>query len=156
MEDNHHYANPQCGSPFYSINSAPYDPSRIGIQGEFAGIGHNVSIDQYVSLASLFSIVILIAAPSLWKVEEAILTINQTYELNANLDAWNYRAGVLFGELRDQVEKYACSGGIWTQTSDVEGEVNGLTTYDRRLVRPDVGEWQHNIQSLYQAAKKRG
>lgn len=138
FSDNHHYANPQCGSPFYSINSPPYDPSRIGIQGEFAGIGNNVSIEH------------------LWNVEEAILTINQTYELNQNLDAWNYRAGVLFGELRDQIEMYACSGGIWTQTSDVEGEVNGLTTYDRRIVRPDVKKWQGYIQSLYQAAQKRG
>ncbi|KAK4892881.1 hypothetical protein LTR49_028548 [Elasticomyces elasticus] len=46
FSDNHHYANPQCGSPFYSIQSTPYDPSRIGIQGEFGGIGNNVSIDQ--------------------------------------------------------------------------------------------------------------
>jgi len=45
-QDNHHYANPQCGSPFYSIQSSPYDPSRIGIQGEFGGIGQNVSIEQ--------------------------------------------------------------------------------------------------------------
>lgn len=45
-QDNHHYANPQCGSPFYSIQSSPYDPTRIGIQGEFGGIGNNVSIDQ--------------------------------------------------------------------------------------------------------------
>lgn len=46
LQDNHHYANPQCGSPFYSIQSTPYDPSRIGIQGEFGGIGHNVSIEK--------------------------------------------------------------------------------------------------------------
>lgn len=46
FSDNHHYANPQCGSPFYSIQSSPYDSSRIGFQGEFGGIGHNVSIDQ--------------------------------------------------------------------------------------------------------------
>lgn len=45
-QDNHHYANPQCGTPFYSILSSPYDPRRIGFQGEFGGIGHNVSIEQ--------------------------------------------------------------------------------------------------------------
>lgn len=45
-QDNHHYANPQCGSPFYSIDSSPYDPSRIGFQGEFGGIGNNVTLDQ--------------------------------------------------------------------------------------------------------------
>lgn len=45
-KDNHHYANPQCGSPFYSTESSPYDPSRIGFQGEFGGIGSNVSLNQ--------------------------------------------------------------------------------------------------------------
>ena len=52
FSDNHHYANPQCGAPFYSIQSSPYDPARIGFQGEFGGIGNNVSADH------------------LWKVEE--------------------------------------------------------------------------------------
>lgn len=45
-QDNHHYANPQCGTPFYSINSRPYDPERIALQGEFGGIGHNLTIEQ--------------------------------------------------------------------------------------------------------------
>lgn len=44
--DNHHYANPQCGTPFYSILSSKYDPKRIGFQGEFGGVGHVVSDDQ--------------------------------------------------------------------------------------------------------------
>ena len=44
--DNHNYAHPQCGTPFYSQPKTPYDPERIGFQGEFGGIGHNVSIDQ--------------------------------------------------------------------------------------------------------------
>lgn len=46
FSDNHHYANPQCGTPFYSLASSPYDEARIGFQGEFGGIGHNVSIEQ--------------------------------------------------------------------------------------------------------------
>jgi len=137
FSDNHHYANPQCASPFYSILSSPYDPSRIGIQGEFGGIGNNVSIDH------------------LWNVQEAINTINQTYELDTTLDAWNYRGHRLLGELLDQVTMYACSGGIWTQTTDVEGEVNGLLTYDRRVLRPNVGQWQSDIQALYNAGAAR-
>lgn len=55
--DNHHYANPQCGTPFYSIQSSPYDPTRIGFQGEFGGIGNNVSMEQYVfSISTSLSI----------------------------------------------------------------------------------------------------
>ncbi|PNY28722.1 Beta-glucuronidase [Tolypocladium capitatum] len=138
FSDNHHYANPQCGTPFYSLASSPYDPKRIGFQGEFGGIGHNVSADH------------------LWKVQQAMNTINETYEINSDLNAYNYRASVLFREFREQVERYACSGGIWTQTTDVEGEVNGLYTYDRRLLRPDVKQWKNDIQSLHSAARSRG
>ncbi|TWU77431.1 hypothetical protein ED733_006612 [Metarhizium rileyi] len=138
FSDNHHYANPQCGTPFYSIASSPYDPKRIGFQGEFGGVGHNVSIEH------------------LWNVQQAIDTINQTYEVDADLAAYNYRSSVLLREFTEQVARYACSGGVWTQTTDVEGEVNGLYTYDRRVLRPDTKQWQSDIRGLYEAAHKRG
>ncbi|KAI7293491.1 hypothetical protein KC315_g19309, partial [Hortaea werneckii] len=113
------------------------NPHRIGFQGEFGGTGNNVSIDH------------------LWNVQAAIDTIDQTYEIDETLEAWNYRGHALLGELRDQTAMYACSGGVWTQTTDVEGEVNGLLTYDRRILRPDVAQWQADIQSLYDAAAAR-
>ncbi|KAE8449202.1 hypothetical protein EG329_008369 [Mollisiaceae sp. DMI_Dod_QoI] len=137
FSDNHHYSDPQCGTPFYSTQSSPYDPTRIGIQGEFGGLGNNVSISH------------------LWNVQAAIDTINQTYELDQTLDAWNYRGHLLLSELLAQTEMYACSGGVWTQTTDVEGEVNGLMTYDRKVLRPDVGQWKKDIQALYAALKVR-
>ncbi|KAI1641762.1 glycoside hydrolase family 2 protein [Daldinia loculata] len=136
--DNHHYANPQCGTPFSSIESTPYDHQRIAIQGEFGGIGHNVSEEH------------------LWKVEAAVSSINQTYEIDLDLDAYNYRGHLLLSELRDQIEKYACSAAVWTQTTDVEGEVNGFLTYDRRILRLDKKQWQADIQALYDAAAARG
>ena len=37
-QDNHHYSSPQCGTPFYSTASVPYDGVRIGFQGEFGGV----------------------------------------------------------------------------------------------------------------------
>ncbi|MGW7491174.1 PA14 domain-containing protein [Streptomyces sp. NPDC054786] len=40
------------------------------------------------------------------------------------------------------VRKLACQGGngaVYTQISDVEGELNGLMTYDRKVIKPDVG-----------------
>lgn len=137
FSDNHHYANPQCGTPFYSLPSPPHDSRRIGFQGEFGGIGHNVS------------------AENLWKVQAAIDTINQTYEIDADLEAYNYRGHVLLEELRQQVERYECSGAVWTQTTDVEGEVNGFLTYDRRILRLDEKQWKEDIQALYDAAEKR-
>ncbi|KAK6435200.1 hypothetical protein LTR95_008607, partial [Oleoguttula sp. CCFEE 5521] len=137
FSDNHHYANAQCGTPWYSTASSPYDPKRIGFQGEFGGIGENTTIDH------------------LWNVQAAINTINQTYEIDETNDVWNARARFLLSELRSQVEQYACSGGVWTQTTDVEGEVNGLLTYDRRVLRPNVSQWQSDIKALYDTAAAR-
>ncbi|KAJ6036508.1 Glycoside hydrolase family 2 N-terminal [Penicillium herquei] len=137
FSDNHHYSDPQCGTPFYSTPSSPYDDTRIGFQGEFGGIGNNVSIEH------------------LWNNQAAINTIDQTYELDLSIEAWNYRSHVLLSELQNQVRLYSCSGGVWTQTTDVEGEVNGLMTYDRRLSRVDEDQWKSDIQGLYDAAAAR-
>lgn len=93
---------------------------------------------------------------SLWNVKEAIATIKDTYEINENLESYNYRAGVLFRDIREQTQRFACSGAIYTQTTDVEGEVNGLVTYDRRFLRPHLEQWQADIQSVYRAAASRG
>ncbi|KAJ0424981.1 glycoside hydrolase superfamily [Aspergillus carlsbadensis] len=136
--DNHHYANPQCGTPFYSHPASPYDPERIGIQGEFGGIGHNVSIEN------------------LWNNPTAISLIHETYEISAELDTWNYRGHFLLSELREQIQRFACSAAVWTQTTDVEGEINGLMTYDRRLRRVDQRQWREDIEALYSAARGRG
>ncbi|KAM0426590.1 hypothetical protein ACHAPT_008284 [Fusarium lateritium] len=138
VQDNHNYAEPQCGTPFYSQPKTPYDPERIGIAGEYGGIGHNVSLEH------------------LWDVKEAIATIKDTYEINQNLESYNYRASVLFRDIREQTQRFACSGAIYTQTTDVEGEVNGLVTYDRRFLRPQLAKWQDDIQSVYEAAASRG
>lgn len=92
---------------------------------------------------------------SLWPVLGAKDSINQTYELGADLAAYNYRSRVLLGLLRDQVTLYACSGAVWTQTTDVEGEVNGLVSYDRRVVRVNEMQWREDIQALYRAAEGR-
>lgn len=71
------------------------------------------------------------------------------------MDAWNYRSHVLLTELQNQIRLFSCSGGVWTQTTDVEGEVNGLITYDRRLSRVDEDQWKADIQGLYDAAAAR-
>ncbi|CAI6334178.1 unnamed protein product [Periconia digitata] len=138
FHDNHHYAFPQCGTPFWGGLSGPYDPSRIGFQGEFGGIGQNVSIEH------------------LWNVKQAIDQINQTYELADSEDAWNWRIHATFMDLLRQVEAFSCSGAVYTQTTDVEGEVNGLLTYDRRINRMDKEQWRSDIGDLYQAARERG
>jgi hypothetical protein len=68
---------------------------------------------------------------------------------------WNYRSHDLLSQLRAQVELFACSGGVWTQTTDVQGEVNGMMTYDRKLIRMNETMWREDIQALYNTAARR-
>lgn len=42
-------------------------------------------------------------------------------------------SGARKGDLRGVV------GAVYTQISDVEGELNGLMTYDRKVIKPDLG-----------------
>ncbi|KAI0470648.1 glycoside hydrolase family 2 protein [Xylariaceae sp. FL0804] len=94
--DNHHYSSPQCGTPFYSAPDSQHSGARMAIQGEFGGIGNNVS------------------AAHLWPVAAAVETINQTYELTATTAVWNFRAHELLGQLRAQVQRWDCSAAVWT------------------------------------------
>ncbi|KAL6707305.1 hypothetical protein ACN47E_004293 [Coniothyrium glycines] len=138
FDDNHHYSTPQCGAPFWSNQGSgydsAYDPRRIGIQGEFGGLG------TYIDYAH-----------SWYKNREQ----QTAYELSNTIEIWNYRSHDLLNQLREQIDLFACSGGIWTQTTDVEGEVNGMMTYDRNIIRMNATMWQLDIQALYDAAAKR-
>lgn len=88
--------------------------------------------------------------------KQAIDQIEETYELVPDIPTWNSRTLELLGQVRDHTERFSCSGAVYTQTTDVEGEVNGLVTYDRRLYRPNQEEWRAGIRSLYEAAASRG
>lgn len=53
FDDNHHYSTPQCGAPFWSRqgsgpegSDSAYDSNRIGLQGEFGGIGQYADFEQ--------------------------------------------------------------------------------------------------------------
>jgi hypothetical protein len=46
------------------------------------------------------------------------------------------------------------SAAIYTQTSDVEGEVNGLMTYDRQRVKMDLDRIAAAARALYDAPPK--
>lgn len=44
------------------------------------------------------------------------------------------------------------NGAVYTQISDVEGELNGLLTYDRRVAKPDVKRVHDAQQALIRDA----
>ena len=57
----------------------------------------------------------------------------------------------------DEVRALVCKGGngaVYTQISDVEGELNGLLTYDRRVMKPDVGRVRAAQRDLIRDASR--
>ncbi|MFR0355620.1 PA14 domain-containing protein [Streptomyces sediminimaris] len=56
-----------------------------------------------------------------------------------------------------EVHALACKGGngaVYTQISDVEGELNGLMTYDRKVVKPDVERLRKAQRALISDASR--
>ncbi|MGA0040149.1 MAG: hypothetical protein ACO3NZ_09900, partial [Pirellulales bacterium] len=47
------------------------------------------------------------------------------------------------------------AAGVYTQTTDVEGEINGLVTYDREEIKIPAEQLKRMHESLYAPAPKR-
>ena len=46
---------------------------------------------------------------------------------------------VAYAEMLEKiVREEGCAAAVYTQTTDVEGEINGLLTYDRKVVKLDA------------------
>lgn len=91
-----------------------------------------------------------------WRVEEHIFNPDKTYGYGAcpTKEALNEAVAALYREsILPAVEKGLCAA-IYTQVSDVEDEVNGLMTYDRRVVKPDGDTMLPIAQALRGAMEK--
>ncbi|WP_199433524.1 glycoside hydrolase family 2 protein [Qaidamihabitans albus] len=62
----------------------------------------------------------------------------QAYEMTADSEELTRRYADLSRELERLAGESGLSGAVYTQTTDVENEVNGLLTYDRRIVKASV------------------
>ncbi len=89
-----------------------YDAQRATVLGEFGGIG-------------------LVMKDHLWLTDRnwGYVQFNSSEEAT---DEYVKYAEMLYGLI-----KRGFSAGVYTQTTDVEGEVNGLLTYDRKVIKLD-------------------
>ena len=91
-----------------------------------------------------------------WRVEGHIFNPGKTYGYGAcpTKEALNEAVATLYREsILPAVGKGLCAA-IYTQVSDVEDEVNGLMTYDRRVVKPDGDTMLPIAQALRDAMEK--
>jgi beta-galactosidase/beta-glucuronidase len=59
----------------------------------------------------------------------------------------------LIDHLQPEIAEPGMSAAVYTQTTDVETEVNGLMTYDREIVKPDEEQLAAAHRKLFKAAK---
>lgn len=93
----------------------PPQPDRATVLGEFGGLG-------------------LIVKNHLW-IEER----NWGYQQFDTAEKLQARYGELMRELQPAIQA-GLSAAIYTQTTDVEVEINGLMTYDREIVKFDAAQ----------------
>jgi hypothetical protein len=109
----------------------PPMPDRVSVLGEFGGLG-------------------LPLKGHLWK----------------ETDNWGYRTYKTSEELRDAYHQLTrrlhpligkgLSAAVYTQTTDVEVEVNGVMTYDREVIKLDVAQTARWHKALYGPAPEMG
>lgn len=108
-----------CGGDIHDLHNYPfpamylYDKDRINVLGEYGGIGwpvegHLWQPDQNWGYIQ-------------YKSAEEVLN---TYEV--------------YAEQLIELIKKGFAAAVYTQTTDVEGEVNGLMTYDRKVMKLDI------------------
>lgn len=89
-----------------------YDSKRVNVLGEYGGIG-------------------LVLEDHLWEKDR-----NWGYvQYKTSREATDVY--VKYGEMLKQLIPFGYSAAVYTQTTDVETEVNGLMTYDRKVIKLD-------------------
>ncbi|HSK11962.1 MAG TPA: glycoside hydrolase family 2 TIM barrel-domain containing protein, partial [Phnomibacter sp.] len=137
------------------------DPSRLvnaASGGNFEDIGHILDLHNYPEPA--------MPDPKLFG-KDMILVLGEYGGLGLPLeghtwqqkDNWGYQSFKTKEELADRYAEFirrmpemigkGSSAAVYTQTTDVEVETNGLMTYDRRVIKMDPGQLKKLHEQLY-------
>ena len=142
------------------------DPSRLvntASGGNFEDIGHIMDLHNYPEPA--------MPDPKLWG-KERILVLGEFGGLGLPLenhtwqekDNWGYQSFKNKEELEKRYREFIAripemirmglSAAVYTQTTDVEIETNGLMTYDRKVIKIDVERLKEIHEQLYKVGLK--
>ena len=58
-------------------------------------------------------------------------------------------------ELEQMIKYFGLSTAIYTQTTDVEHEINGLVTYDRKVEKMDLDKVKQINQDVIKSTRKK-
>ena len=106
------------------------DEKRAASLGEFGGKG-------------------LFVRGHLWPVR------NDAYEMMLNKDVLTDTYVLMLNQLEQMINYFGLSTAIYTQTTDVEHEINGLVTYDRQVEKMDLEKVRQINQEVINATRRK-
>lgn len=144
-----------------------YDPTRLvnsASGGNFHGVGHILDLHNYPDPA--------MPSPEIFGADQLIV-LGEYGGLGLPIEGhtwqdknnWGYQSFTTPAELLSKYEEFiyrlvpliekGLSAAIYTQTTDVEIETNGLMTYDRKVIKMDTGRLNRIHQRLYERSLMR-
>ena len=80
---------------------------------------------------------------------------NDAYEMMLNKEQLTDTYVMMLTELEQMINYFGLSAAIYTQTTDVEHEINGLVTYDRQVGKMDLNKVREINRSVIECTRKR-
>ena len=80
---------------------------------------------------------------------------NDAYEMMINKEQLSDTYVWMLNELEQMIKYFGLSTAIYTQTTDVEHEVNGLVTYDRQVEKMDFQKVKDINQAVIQSTRRK-
>lgn len=80
---------------------------------------------------------------------------NDAYEMMLNKEQLTDTYIYMLNELEQMIKYYSLSTAIYTQTTDVEHEINGLVTYDRAVEKMDIDKVREINQAVIESTRSK-
>lgn len=80
---------------------------------------------------------------------------NDAYEMMLNKELLTDTYVLMLTELEQMINYFGLSTAIYTQTTDVEHEINGLVTYDRKVEKMDLEKVRYINQEVIKSTRKK-
>lgn len=81
--------------------------------------------------------------------------LNNAYEIMLNKKSLTDTYILMLNELEQMVRYYGLSAAVYTQTTDVEHEINGLVTYDRQVQKMDLSKVKQINEAVIYSTKEK-
>lgn len=80
---------------------------------------------------------------------------NDAYEMMISRDQLSDTYVMMLNEIEQLIRYFGLSTAIYTQTTDVEHEINGLVTYDRKVEKMDIDKVRDINRAVIDSTRKK-